>query len=399
MTDGTAEALSPAILELEPDRGASLLPEQINYALLLAVLTAVAVDLSLAWLFWPDYFAADFHVFWRGARELSPYAWSQAPFGNPPTALLFFQPLRLLPFWPAFALWTIAGFALFLRFGSRLYGRRAALLGAISPAAALAIVGGQTSLVVGALVFAAFLSGPVACGVLLGIGACLKPQMLFLAPLLFLFAREFRALAALSATVLLCIVLATAVFGLSIWSDWSNGMHNLLAVAGGRGALYLTISPLTYSPWLGLLCLPLAGIGLYLCRDLPRGHKAAAVVAASLFASPYALYYDLAPLAVFAAVPILRSSDWRSFSAVLSYSAALGPLSVPALWPSMSAADESDRSTDPVQWSLASRALRGWRPPGPRRSASTAAMNSVSAQASNALEASSSGSRSASPPR
>ena len=52
VTDGTAEALNPATLELEPDRGASLLPEQINYALLLAILTAVAVDLSLAWLFW-----------------------------------------------------------------------------------------------------------------------------------------------------------------------------------------------------------------------------------------------------------------------------------------------------------------------------------------------------------
>jgi len=377
-----ASVLTPVLSETEPDAQASISPRPMNYALLLAVLTAAAVGISFVWAFWPYGIAADFRVFWHAAREASPYAFSKEPFGNPPTALLFFQALKLLPFWPAFVLWTFAGFALFVGFGSRLYGNRAALLGAISPAAGLAIVGGQTSLIVGALIFAAFLSGPILCGVLLGIAACVKPQMVFLAPLLLLFAREFRALAALMATIALCIILATLTFGLPIWTDWQSGMNNLLAVAGHRGALYLTVSPMTDSSWLALLCVPLAVAGLYLCRNSSRGHKAAIVVAASVFASPYSLYYDLAPLAVFAAVPILRSSNWRSFSAVLSYSAALGPLSIPALWPSLWPVDVDDGSADTLGKSSVNPAARGWRRRGRRRSASSAATSSASAQAS-----------------
>jgi hypothetical protein len=106
--------------------------------------------------------------------------------------------------------------------------------------------------------------------------------------------------------------------------------------------LNLTISPMAYTRWLGFLSVPLSIWGLYLCRNLPNTHRAAAAVAGSLFAAPYSMVYDLAPLAVFAAVPILRSSDWRSVGAALTYSGALGPFSVPPLWPSIrNAADEA----------------------------------------------------------
>jgi hypothetical protein len=298
-------------------------------------MTAIVTDVMLCWLYWHFGIAADFDVFWRAVRESSPYAFNPLPFGNPPTALLFFQPLKLLPFWPAYVVWDLATFALFFFLGSSLYGRRAAILGAISPAIVTALVAGQVSLLVGALVFAAFLSQPMVCGVLLAFAFCVKPQMVFLAPLLFLSAREFRPLIAFCVTVALLGTLATLACGTSIWAEWLGGMHNLLLVAKHRGALNLTISPMSKDPWLGLLSVPLSLVGLFLCRNLPNPQRAAAVVAASLFAAPYAMVYDLAPLAVFAAVPILRSSDWRSFGAVLTYSAALGPVSIPCLWPSL----------------------------------------------------------------
>jgi hypothetical protein len=218
----------------------------------------------------------------------------------------------------------------------------------ISPAIVTALVAGQVSLLVGALVFAAFLSEPILCGVLIGIAACLKPQMVFLAPLLFLFAREIRRLLAFCLTVAALAIVTTLACGPSIWSDWYAGMHNLLAVARHRGALNLTISPMSYHPWLGLLSVPLAIYGLYLCRRLPNTHRAAAVVAASLFAAPYAMVYDLAPLAVFAAVPILRSSDWRSFGAALTYSGAFGSFSIPFLWPSLRQARSHDQGPAPA---------------------------------------------------
>jgi hypothetical protein len=322
-----------------------------RYALLLALLTAVTTDVVLGWFYARVGFAADFAVFWRAVREASPYAFSLWPFGNPPTALIFLQPLRLLPFWLGYAVWDLATLLLFIGLGGRLYGRGAALLGTISPATVTALIAGQVSLLVGALVFAAFLSGPILCGVLLGIAACLKPQAIFLAPLLFLFAREVRPLAAFAGTVAALALVATVAAGPSIWSDWLGGMGNVLAVARHRGALFLTVSPMSFHPWLGFASVPVAIYGLYLCRELPNTHRAAAVVAASLFAAPYAMVYDLAPLAVFAAVPILRISDWRSFGAALTYSGALGSLSIPFLWPSLRGAstDADMDHSDPVR--------------------------------------------------
>jgi hypothetical protein len=311
-----------------------------RYALLLALFTAVLTDVMLCWVYSWLGFAADFKVFWLAARSSAPYAYSLFPFGSPPTALLLFQPLKLFPVWSGYAIWDLTTAALFLWSGSRLYGHRAAMLGAISPAIVTALIAGQVSLLAGAFVFAAFASAPLVCGALLGAAFCLKPQIVFLAPLLFFLTREFRQLGAFCVTVAVLALAATLACGPSIWSDWLAGMHNVLAVAKSRGALFLTVSPMAYHPWLGLLSAPLALWGLYLCRNLPDASRAAAVVAASLFAAPYAMMYDLAPLAVFAAARILRSSDWRSFGAAISYSAALGPFSVPFLWPSLSHAPE-----------------------------------------------------------
>ncbi|HEV2596086.1 MAG TPA: glycosyltransferase family 87 protein [Sphingomicrobium sp.] len=305
------------------------------YALLLALVTAILTDLGLLWLYWHFGIGADFAVFWRAVRNPSPYAFSALPFGNPPTALLLLQPLKLLSFWTGLAAWNLATFGLFLVLGSRLYGHKAAMLGTISPAVVTALIAGQITMAVGALVFGAFLSGPILCGVLLGVAVCTKPQMVFLAPVLFLFSREMRPLAAFCATVVLLALVATLTYGPSIWSDWIQGMHNMLFVAKHRGALFLTISPMTYGAWIGFLSVPASLLGLYLCKGLSNSNRAAAVVAASLFAAPYSMVYDLAPLAVFAAALILRSTNWRSVSAALTYSGALGPFSIPCLWPAI----------------------------------------------------------------
>ena len=314
---------------------ASRLLSERPYALVLALVTALLTNAGLVYLYWHFGIGADYEVFWRAARNPTPYAYSPLPFGNPPTTLLFLQPLRLVGFWDGLVVWDVATFAFFLVVGSRVYGRKAALLGSISPAVVTALIAGQISLLVGALVFSAFLSGPIVCGILLGLALCAKPQMIFLAPLLFLFAREIRPLIAFSATVALLALTATLAFGPAIWTDWIQGMHNLLFVAKHRGALFLTISPMTRGAWIGFVSIPASVLGLYLCRNLSRANRAAAVVAASLFAAPYSMVYDLSPLAVFAAAQIVRSSTWRSIAAALAYSGALGPLSVPCLWPSL----------------------------------------------------------------
>ena len=305
------------------------------YPFILALLTAILTNLGLVWLYWHFGMGADFEVFWRAARNPTPYAFSPLPFGNPPTMLLLLQPLKLLPLWWGFVVWDVATLALFFHFGSRLYNRNAALLGIVSPALVTALIAGQVSLLVGALVFAAFLSGPTLCGILLGIAACTKPQMVFLGPVLFLYSREVKPLAAFCASVAILAAVVTIACGPSIWSDWIQGMRNMLFVARHRGALFLSISPMTYGTWIGIFSMPAALIGLYLSKNLQNDRRAAAVVAASLFAAPYSMMYDLAPLAIFTAAVIFRSSDWRSIGAALSYSGALGPLSIPCLWPAL----------------------------------------------------------------
>lgn len=318
-----------------PSRDALPLLSQRPYALILALVTASLTNAGLLWLYWHFGIGADYEVFWRAVRNPTPYAYSPLPFGNPPTTLIILQPLRLFGFWPGLIVWDVVTFVLFFVLGSRLYGRKAALLGAISPAVVTALIAGQISLLVGALVFGAFLCGPLACGILLGFAVCAKPQMVFLAPLLFLFAREFKPLVAFCATGACLAAAATLAFGPAIWTDWIQGMHNLLFVAKHRGALFLTISPMTRGTWIGFFSVPASVLTLYLCRDLPKANRAAALVAASLFAAPYSMVYDLSPLAVFAAVPILRSATWRSIAAALAYSGALGPMSIPCLWPSL----------------------------------------------------------------
>lgn len=330
------------------------------YALIFALLTAFVTNVVLCWLCWNFGIGADYEVFWRSVRNPAPYAFNLLPFGNPPTTLVLLQPLKLVPFWSGLVVWDAASFALFFFLGSRLYGRKAAMLAAVSPPVVMTLIAGQISLVVGALVVAAFLSEPMVCGILLAVAVCAKPQMVFLAPLLFLFAREVRPLAAFCGTVALFAIASTLAWGPSIWSDWIQGMQNLLYVAKHRGALDLTISPMSRSPWLGLISLPLSVGGLYLCRNSSNARKAAAVVAASLFAAPYALAYDLAPLALFAAVPILESSDWRSFCAALTYSGALGSISIPCLWPSLRREDQSV-SVEPLIAGAQSR--RTWMVP------------------------------------
>ena len=214
----------PAIVP-QPNRRLSI--SQRPYALALALLTAAITDLMLGWLYSRFGLGDDFLVFWRAVREGFPYAYSPLPFGSPPTALLFFQPLKLIPFWPGYIVWDVMSLVLFVWLGSRLYGRKAALIGTISPAIVTALIAGQVTLIVGALVFAAFLSGPILCGALLGFAVCLKPQMLFLAPLFFLFTREITKFVQF---LVLAVAIAVVFYTPTIVQTLATGIANALGV-------------------------------------------------------------------------------------------------------------------------------------------------------------------------
>jgi len=101
--------------------------------LIFALTAALVTDIGLLVVLCPDGLAADFAAYWRAANSVHPYDFSITPFANPPTTLLWLQPLRFLPEWPAYLLLSLVSVLAFAAFGSRLYGLRATLLGFLSP--------------------------------------------------------------------------------------------------------------------------------------------------------------------------------------------------------------------------------------------------------------------------
>jgi alpha-1,2-mannosyltransferase len=318
--------------------------------LIFALTTAIITDIGLLIVLTPHGFASDFAVYWRAADLAKPYALSSTPFANPPTALVWLQPLRLLPLWPSYIVWSLAGLMAYVWCGRELYGARATFLGLLSPAVMLAAIPGQMAIIVAALVFLAFSSPPVACGILLAVAGSLKPQMVLLAPVALLAVKDWKGLAAFVLTALALAAAATLAFGVDVWPEWFGGIRSLVSVAAGRHALLLAVSPLSFAgsfnAFVLLAALVIASIcaaAIYLSRNLPPGERAAALVASSLFASPYALSYDMAALAPFAAAVILRDKSWRGWCGAVTYTAAFGPLCLLAVLPSIRGSRRGER--------------------------------------------------------
>ena len=105
------------------------------------------------------------------------------PFPYPPSALPLMAPFGLLPFWPAFWAWTILSTAAFWTAARRITS--SPLIVFIMPQMVLAIVLGQTTLWIGALMIWGVLllpARPLLAGALFGIAAAIKPQFAIMVP-------------------------------------------------------------------------------------------------------------------------------------------------------------------------------------------------------------------------
>jgi hypothetical protein len=261
----------------------------------------------------------------------------------PATGLSWFQPLRLTPFWPGYIIWTMLSFAAFWFASARLFGPRVAWFAAISPAIALGLIPGQTSLLASAGLLTAFvIRSSVGRGALLGLALTLKPQLVLMAPLFLLMKRDLLALAVMALVVAATAGLATAAFGPAIWAEWIRSMPNFQQVLEDRHLALSAVSPASYATVIGVPA-PLAlacgiAVGIVIAsraNSLGADKMAAAVAAASLLAAPYALRYDLAALMPLVVSTILYQDNRRGFVATLAYSAVLGPLSIISAVPSL----------------------------------------------------------------
>ena len=324
---------------MSESRGARFIRER--WPLLITLWVAVSSNLAIFAVLWPKAQAVDFAVFWRAVHALHPYAPNEQPFVYPPTALLWFSPLKLVDVWQGYLVWTSVSLVLFAAAATRLYGRNAAALAMISPAMSVGLIPGQTSLIGAAVLFAAFGTECRLCrGALLGALLTFKPQLAIVAPLFLIVCRDWRTLAATVFTALLLAFVGIALFGARMWSGWIDAIPAFQHIVAHRGLSMSAVSPAAFATSLGLPRLPLLLLGCAAAlvisvksARLGDAERAAMIATASLLAAPYALRYDLIAIAPAMASAVLSSTGHKPLRPLLAcaaYSATFGPLSLAA---------------------------------------------------------------------
>jgi hypothetical protein len=233
---------------------------------------------------------------------------AQRPFVYPPTALLFFSPLAILPFQLSLALFVASSVAALERASSSLGAKP--LLWLLAPPVVLAAIAGQPNLIVTALIVYALIALPRAetkAGMLLGIAAAVKPPLLILAPLALVAGRHWRALGSAAATASALVLLSVLLFGIGIWQDWLASLPSFQALVTGYEPLlrntvtaHATAIRFGIDPWLpSLLCALLAAVAVFLvfARSTDPAVRLVTLVGGALLVTPYGMNYELAALA------------------------------------------------------------------------------------------------------
>lgn len=306
--------------------GASLLPKKESADLLRLALLIAAITIGLMPLYrvigsmiWFREYLGDYNVFW--GIETAPIEWVYGHY-NPvfaywPTSLMLLRPFGLLPFWPSLIAWDCIGAAA-ITFAARRIMRPAAIaLGFTTCAGVSALIEGQISLFVGALVIAALSSSQSRWrGVLLATAAMIKPQSLLAAPIALIAERNWRAIgwAAISACSLL--LLSVVVFGVDTWMRWASEIPRFQAWLVSHGIDRLDVGMYGLARLFGLpgwafvvgVPLGVATSWLVFRADTAVVDRYAAFAASSVLISPYTLSYDLAGLS-FACVAMLLDRE------------------------------------------------------------------------------------------
>lgn len=269
-------------------------------------------------------FANDFTVYWTAARAPSNIVYDvdwitraqkwiaksdwPRPFINPPSFLLWIAPFGLLPHWPALLLWIFLSIAAFLAAASRIAPAKAIMLALATPAAIIAVIGGQSVILAGAALIGGISllkARPVMAGILLGLAATIKPQAVLLVPLGLLASRDYRALSCALAAGLGIGLVSILVHGHRIWIDWLHALPGFLRLITDAGYIENGISLRTLAHDLALS--PASALGVHLAggalgaaavwrlfRTTEQARiRIVAVVVGGILCSPYAWQYEL----------------------------------------------------------------------------------------------------------
>ena len=230
------------------------------------------------------------------------------PFPYPPTAILLFRPLALLPYQTDYVVWTLGTLALFVWAVVATCSRLAiSIIGVIvAPVTISCIASGQTGFLAAALLIAGLRlvgSRPILSGVLIGLLAY-KPQMAMLVPIAFVAAGCWRAFAAACVTVSVLAAIPTVAYGFGIWTHWI-AMLPAYSDAFDRDLVGMRLKPtIMANLQIAGVALPIAkavqglaavavAVLVWRCFRRNAGRLAtAALLVGTVLATPHAFIYD-----------------------------------------------------------------------------------------------------------
>lgn len=290
---------------------------------------------------------ADYSCFWAGAKTaLSDPArlydfrhitdlqgWplgpnNLRPYIYPPSALFAFIPFALAPYWVGFGLWLAATGALYLWAAMR---AGAPWWTALFPVVLLVVDCGQVTFLIGGLLIGALTlpKRPLLAGVLIGVAACIKPQMVVLVPLALVAEGRWRTVLSAGATGLMICAAATLIWGVEAWFEWLAALGRFRDVIFDNPRLVATAA--TPYAWLSsrgvpgvvafLLAPPaLAAVWFAFRRARPLPERMIALFGATLIVAPYAMNYELALLtpAVATYAARWREVRWPLYGAAIA---------------------------------------------------------------------------------
>jgi alpha-1,2-mannosyltransferase len=275
-----------------------------------------------AWFDFDAYNAAAQRVV--GDPHLPPLLWSY-----PPDILFFIWPFGLLGYLPAYALWCVAGLALYV--WAALAGgvdRRQWIFLAVAPAVAVNVFLGQNGFVTAALLIGGLANldrRPTLAGILFGI-LTIKPQFGLLLPVMLVLTGRWRVIASAVVTTAVLVAATALWFGADVWTEYVQKVvpqQHWGLIAAGDHAWNIVSSAFVNARLIGLpdawawvvqgvtsCCALAAVIWTYWRRRDPVLSSALLVTATFLF-SLWMLNYDMV---VFVwVVALLRTRDDETY--------------------------------------------------------------------------------------
>ncbi len=264
------------------------------------------------------------------AALVGPHLADEPPyhFFYPPTLLLLAYPLGLMPYYVAYAVWTIVTLALYLAAIYAILPRAVALVAALTPiVVAENLLLGQNGCLTAALIglsLAFTQRRPILAAIPLGL-LTFKPHFGLLFPLAFASAHKWRLPLAAAGASLLVAAAATVAFGFEGWAASLASPGRRTSGLSTEEGLELTLqSAFGLVRWAGagdraallahlaVAALAIAAVCLLWARPLPFSLKAAALTIGAVTVTPYVQIYDL-PILSIAVAFLVRDGLSRGF--------------------------------------------------------------------------------------